>query len=446
MLAAWGQTIKESHAQIGIVTTHGVKFSVSLAFLAGCNLLLGLASVWYVIRVCGPGSQSDALYASVALPQFIATVFSGSLINVLLPLLAGMEEPRREQAAWLSLSFYSVIACVAAAVLAATAQWWLPLFGTQWSPASLSVGITLARIQCVSMALTVCAAIAAAAYQAAQRFLLVETVNVAANLMSFALLAWALPRYGIESAAWAAVLRSGISAGTLICGLPRGNRQFEKSALAQTWLRLRPLLLGASYFKSDALLDRYLTSLAPAGTLSIFYLSQQLYTAINQVVYRAVAQPLSTELARHAAAENWPAFRRAFRRRMGVLGLLMSIALACLVFAAPHAAPLVFGENTEAEFSALLLQTLLLLAGVLLAGALGTLTSAAFHARGETALLVRLGAGTFTLGVLLKLVGFLEFGVVGLAAAASLYYLLSLVICWLVLEKRLSGTSRGNRA
>ena len=53
-----------------------------------------------------------------------------------------------------------------------------------------------------------------------------------------------------------------------------------------------PLLLGTSYFKTDALLDRFLMSMAPSGELSLLYFGQQLYEIATWILGKALNIPM----------------------------------------------------------------------------------------------------------------------------------------------------------
>jgi peptidoglycan biosynthesis protein MviN/MurJ (putative lipid II flippase) len=64
---------------------------------------------------------------------------------------------------------------------------------------------------------------------------------------------------------------------------------------------------------------------------------------------------------------------------------------------------------------------------------------AAFYAMDDTATPIRIGVVGFLVGLVLKSVGFVMFGVLGLAAGASAYYLLNLAIMAMVLEGRVNG-------
>ena len=60
-----------------------------LGVLAASNIGIAFLYQWYVLVQLGPGVETDALFAGMTVPQLALAVVSGSLMHVLVPLLAG---------------------------------------------------------------------------------------------------------------------------------------------------------------------------------------------------------------------------------------------------------------------------------------------------------------------------------------------------------------------
>ena len=117
-----------------------------------------------------------------------------------------------------------------------------------------------------------------AAYRARQRFLWAELAPVLAGVVALILLIWSLPRFGVMAAAWVAVVRIGIETLLLAPGmLKRPFHPNIKSEVSRyAWQRIKPLLLGTVYYKTDPLVDRFLLSMVGRGSLSLYYLAYQI--------------------------------------------------------------------------------------------------------------------------------------------------------------------------
>ena len=407
-----------------------MKLNVSLGALAAANLFAALAIQWYVVTRLGVGIATDALFAGMAVPQLVLEVVSGSLMHVLVPLLATEDRDRFARTAWgLFLAIGALFSALAVA-LALSAPVWLRWLLPGFSPDALRLTISLTRIQLIGMLFTALLSVLWSTYHARSRFLWAELTPVLGSVAGFALLAATLPRFGVQAAAWTAVLRSGLAAAFLLPGLgPWRRPEWRSPELAMAWRRLRPLIVGTSYYKADPLVDRFLASMAPAGALSLLYIGRQIWGAAVQIVNRAVASPMVPLLATRAKAQDWADFRRIFRRRLLWMGGLTGAGFLAFLAVGRPCLQLVIGHGgvTTANVSDLW-RIMVALVGILVAGAMGQVTSVSFYAFGDTKTPTRLGMLAFTAYVPAKIAAFFWFGVIGLAAATSLYYFGSLLL------------------
>src|SRR6185436_9174471 len=131
-----------------------MKQTLTLACLAGSNILATLLFQWYVITQLGVGIETDALFAGMAVPQLILMVVSTSLTHVLVPLLATDDEMTFGRNAWGFFLGISGIFTAVAVVLFISAGFWVPWMVPGFSSAGKSLTVTLTRIQLVGMICT----------------------------------------------------------------------------------------------------------------------------------------------------------------------------------------------------------------------------------------------------------------------------------------------------
>jgi peptidoglycan biosynthesis protein MviN/MurJ (putative lipid II flippase) len=214
--------------------------------------------------------------------------------------------------------------------------------------------------------------------------------------------------------------------------------ELRSSRAAEAWRRIRPLLLGMSYYKTDPVVDRFLSSLAPAGGLTLLNLAQQAWGALAQILNRSIAGPLVPALASYAKQESWSTFRHAYRTRLALITVIALAGFAALLATGTALLTLLVGHGgVTADNVRLLWWLLVALGGVLVGGAAGQIVSSAFYSMGDTATPTKVGIIGFTIGIALKVGGFFWLGVVGIALGASAYYLLNVVIMLVLLERRL---------
>ena len=75
-----------------------------LSFLLGClaviNILLSLSYHWFLFTTLGAGSETDALFAAMVVPQFLLAAVSGMLGTVFVPLLTTERRSDFQRLAW----------------------------------------------------------------------------------------------------------------------------------------------------------------------------------------------------------------------------------------------------------------------------------------------------------------------------------------------------------
>ena len=131
---------------------------------------------------------------------------------------------------------------------------------------------------------------------------------------------WGLPRFGVSAAAWAMVLKTILQ--TILLTREMGSYQkpdWNSESLKTAWQRMRPLLLGSAYYKTDQLLDRVLASMTPIGGITLLNLAQQLYGAGNAIISKAIVSPMVPQLARHANTNDWQNFSKILHKRLLII-------------------------------------------------------------------------------------------------------------------------------
>lgn len=407
-----------------------MKQAVQLGALSAVNIGISFLFQWYVLIQLGPGVETDALFAGMTIPQLVLAVISGSLMHVLVPLLAGESEERLRHDAWGFFTLIGGLFGVLAALLYAAAPWWVPLTVPGFDEAGQMLTIELTRIQLIGMVFAAVNGVQWAAYHARQRFLWAEFTPILASVFALLLLIWALPRFGVSAAAWIGVLRMGVQTLLLSPGMGIPVRpDLRGAAIQQAWQRIKPLLLGTAYYKTDPLVDRFLLSTASSGSLSLYYLAQQIYSAASQVLNKAIAVPLVPVLSMLHKAGDKSGFRRAYHRKLLQVAAISLAGLLVIGFFGQAILDLLVGHgNVSADNVADLWWIMIWLGGMFVGSAMGQISSSSFYALGDTTTPTRLGIYSYTFYIPAKLALFYYFGVFGLALVTSMFFILNLYL------------------
>lgn len=415
-----------------------VKLSVQLGILSAINIFILFFFQWYVLTYFGPGVETDALFAGMAVPQLVLTVVSTSLMHVLVPLLSGENKYQLRHDIWAFLTLIIISFGGLAIFLYVTASFWVPLTVPGFSEGGQSLTIKLTRIQLIGMVFTAINGVQWAAYHSRQQFLWAELTPALASVFSFFLLLWALPQFGVVAAAWISTLRTGLQTVLLAPGMGRPLRPDLKSvAIQKAWRRIKPLLLGTVYYKTDPLVDRFLLSTTSSGNLSLYYFAQQIYSAANQILNKAISAPLVPTLSILYKAGDKVGFRNIFYQKLLHIGTMSLVTLTTLALFGKYWLHLLVGYGSiNASNVDDLWRIMLWLSGMFVGGLLGQITSSAFYSIGDTRIITLLSMFSYTIYIPFKVASFYLWGIFGLASTTTIYFMANLSIQIYLLRKK----------
>ncbi|MBI4500122.1 MAG: hypothetical protein HY700_03075 [Gemmatimonadetes bacterium] len=412
---------------------------LALLVLTAGVLFLSFLAQWFILTRLGAGPATDALFAALVVPQFLTGVVALPLVRVLVPLFAAQGEQGAAASSWTLCIVVSVAFTGIAAVLWLVTPWLARLLAPGFSRESRELMASLLRVQLAGLPFIGVGAVLRAVQNARHRFVQVSLSTMVGAISALVCLVLFLPIAGVLAAGWSFTVRAAVECGMLLVAWwPRVVREWQPQAIRQTWRRLGPLLVGTSYERSEFLLDRLLSTLAPAGSLSLLYLAQQLHGAFAQMLNRALVDPVIPQMAVLAHRGTWRAFRGISRRRLRGIAVVTGAAGIGLLLAGLPALDLIFGvRNVGREEVRVLWGLMLLLSGMLMGDPAGNLLANAFYAMGDTTTPTRIGVVAFTLSLGMKIGGFFWLGIAGLAAASSIQYLVRVAALGLALRSRI---------
>lgn len=417
----------------------GTTDEVLVAGLNAFNIVVAFAAQFIIYAFLGASEQTDAYFASIAFAQVAATVTGVTASGALVPILASRSASEQNRIAWntLAAGCGSMLMLVVPAAL--TAQSWAPRVFPGFGESQRGLIAALVTIQVAALPFIVANALLTALHHSRRRFIRMESVNLLMGVAVVTAFWFALPRHGIMAAAWIMASRYALQVAILLpqAGWPTLRR--FRSDVAGVWKRARALLAGNTYFKADVLVDRYLLSMAAAGSLSLVSLVQSAYGAMTSVIGQAWGNTAVPPLAVAFGAANYDEFRNIYKRNFVKIAVL-SITVFVLVIGLGR---VLMGFLTTEAFTADMAQQTwvfaVLLGGILLFGGLGSLLSCAFYATGDTRTPTMISAVSFTLFVVAKVIVFKLFGLFAFCALTSLYYFANATVMKLVLIRRLRG-------
>jgi putative peptidoglycan lipid II flippase len=420
--------------------------------------LLQFATQLVLAKYFGAGREMDAYVTALAPPVVLATIFSGSLGYVLVPVIAELRaaESERDAAVVASqIGFYLIVLSVllcGASILSAHEITKLLCPGFPSGEQELTA--SLLRVSSALIMSNNLVAYLNALFHSYRRFTLPAVAGVVGTLITLTYVMALHGRQGIFAVAWGVVVGAVVTGAILA---PLFVSQLWQTAAWRLPLQpgtrrcltlLMPLVLAAIYWRLDPLLDRYLGSRLPTGNIAHMGYAWRLISGLMLIGTSGLSIVAFPAIASHAAQSR----RREMNAELAYalrffLFLIVPVCIGLGAFATP-VVRLLFerGKFIPADTQAVSLLVVVYL-GVVFGAGLGDLLSRTFYSLQDVVSPVVISTAVFTLAAALKFLVVGRWGTAGLVGATSLYYLLNAGVLAAVLIGRLSpdmlsGSSR----
>jgi len=427
-----------------------------VSLLSLCTLLqlfLQLGFHLLLARAFGAAAEMDAFTAAMALPGVVSVVVAGSLQYAFIPQFIQRREGEGSTAAWRLASTLGLLLMLTVGLLAllgmAAALPLVRLLQPGFSETQTLLTADLFQILVWQMWGVSTSAFLQSLHHCEQRFATPALASLAGAALTLLWTAATYRMWGIHAVA------SGVLAGSLLSctiQIPILLGNFRRPSLLDDSLdrvlrSLLPLVLGAAYYKLDPVVDRFLASRLPEGSVAYLGYADRLIGALLVLTTSGLAIVAFPVLSRYAAAGRSDELKHEIVRVLRFLiYILVPTGTALLLFHNVIVRDLFQrGEFSPADTRAVGL-LLALYVGLLIGASAGDILMKVFFSLGDTRTPVLIGLTGFTLGVLLKFWLVPTWGIGAIAAGTSIYYLLNATVATVLLRFRLGEFPVGQLA
>ncbi|NPV57802.1 MAG: murein biosynthesis integral membrane protein MurJ [Anaerolineae bacterium] len=424
--------------------------------------LIGLYAKSLVGSTFGTGAESEAFFAANRFSEILFNlVAGGALGSAFIPTFTGFIANDQRRRAW---RLASAIACLVTLVLsifsllsAIFAPWVVrhilaPGFAAA-DPGKEALTIALLRIQLPSAAIFGLSGLMMGVLNAHQRFLLPALAPAMYSL------GWVLgvlvlaPTQGIQGLAWGVVIGALLH---LLVQLPQFLRLparelrlmlgLEDPAVREVGRLMAPRLLGVAVVQLNFLLNTYLASFQPEGSLAAISLAFPLMIMPQAAIAQSAAIAALPTFSAQAALGRLDEMRASLAATLrGVLLLAIPASVGLILLREPIVALVYQRSEFGAASTALVAWALLWYAAGLVGHSVVEIVSRAFYALHDTKTPVMIGVAAMSLNLVLSLtlpgaftrLGWMPHG--GLALANSLATFLEMIGLLWVMRRRLGG-------
>ncbi len=424
--------------------------------------LVGLIAKILTAGAYGTGAESEALFAANRFTEIIFNlVAGGALASAFVPTLTQLLAHEDRERAWKLASAVANLVLLVLTSVSLLAAIFAPevvkyVLAPGWSatdPAKEALTVELLRIQLPSAVIFGLSGLVMGILNAHQHFLF-PALTPAMYQVGWIFGALVLsPQMGIYGMAWGVVLGSSLHLLLQIPSLVRlpaaryhlslGQRIPEVGEVIRLMI---PRLVGVAVVQLNFLLNTYLASFQPLGSLpGITYAFQLMYmpeAAIAQSIATATLPTFSAQVAKGKLEDMRASLASSLR---GMLLLAIPASVGLVLLREPIVVLLYQRQQFTAESTEMVAWALLWYAGGLVFHSLLEIVSRAFYALKDTKTPVIVGVGAMSLNLVFSIVfsalfvqmGWMPHG--GLALANSLATALEVSVLLYLMRRRLKG-------
>lgn len=434
----------------------------TVAFAIVISQLVGLLAKSLTGQAFGTSADSEAFFAANRFAEILFNlVAGGALASAFVPTFTGLLAQKDKRSAWtLASSIFNLITLILTAfsILSAIFAPWLvdhilaPGFSGA-DPAKAALTVNLLRIQLISSVIFGISGLVMGILNAHQHFLMPALAPSMYSLgWIFGILVLS-PGMGIYGLAWGVVIGSGLHFLVQLPGLLRLQDRaytptlgFRVPQVREVARLMGPRLLGVAVVQLNFLLNTYLASMQPAGSLTGISLAFPLMimpqAAIAQSIAIAALPTFSAQVALGKRDEMRASLAATLR---GVLLLAIPASIGLMLLRKPLVALVYQYRAFDAASTELVSWALLWYAAGLVGHSVVEITSRAFYALHDTKIPVFIGIAAMSLNLgfsllftfLFARLGWMPHG--GLALANSLATFLEMIGLLIFMRRKLNG-------
>ena len=385
----------------------------------------------------GTASDMDAFVAASTLPLVVSGLLAGALASAFVPVYVQTRERSGETAAWSMavqlVCWLSLVTLLLWQLSKLFAEPWMRTLYPGYDDDKIWRTIELFQTLSSLMVWNSLSGLARAWNHCHGRFAVTGFAALLGNAVTVALAWRGDPSGGMDKIAQAVSIGAVITlaiqmpwAGIFSRGWPVTKE--SQAGVRRCLVLMLPLVIGLACNQLDPLLDQYLTSPSPGSVSQLGYASR-LAAAVLTLSTSGLAVVAFPALARHAAERDDEKLRAEIAAALRFLTLLLvPIIVALIAFGGPLIRDLLQRGRFSAEDTRVVSSTLVMLCGMIVGGSLGEIAAKVFYSQQKTRTPVLVGLIGFGIGAALKFQWVGQHGILGLAAATSVFYLLNAAV------------------
>ena len=320
--------------------------AVIIAALASVVKVVSLAKEMLIARIFGAGDALDAFYVAILLPSFLSSIIVNSYGSAFVPTYIQVRETEGDLAAQ---RLFSTVAAFNLAVLlgftvflAVTAQWLLPIIGSEFGPAKLALTRTLFFISLGLLLVAGLSTLWRAMLNARECFALAALAPVMYPVIILIAIVASSGSRRIYALALGSVLGTLgelaiVGYGLWRRGIPIIPRWYGLTGPVRQVLRqAAPVTAGAVLMGANILIDQSMAAMLGSGSVAALNYANKLVSLLLSIGVSSLATAVLPTFSRLSANQDWAGLRRVVNTYTNLIALVtVPLTMALIIFSEP---------------------------------------------------------------------------------------------------------------
>ncbi|MGY3391338.1 putative peptidoglycan lipid II flippase [Bradyrhizobium sp. USDA 3311] len=411
--------------------------------------LLGIVSQVLTASAFGAGPTMDAYTVALIVPTTISGILTAAVGAALIPVFVDYRENKGEAESmrllWAAMTLGTLIALVVTAALVAGAPLVVTVFARQMDAPTQALAVILLRFLVPVLLLQVLVTLVGSVLNAYGRFAVPSLAPVTITLSTIAFLLFARS-WGIYALGWATIVGYSLNLLLVVVAYLRMGLRFHfdfswrHPGIQRIAALSTPALIGALLVNGNNLVDQFMSSLLPPGSIASLSYAIKLVEMPSGIFSTALSTALLPIFALHVARREFSLLTTTFRQAVIFSAIILLPAGALL---SSLSRPVVEGFYHHGNFSAqatdVVATAVMFLAPNIFIVTYGFINGRIYNALQDNRTLRNVAVLSLVLNAVLDYLLMQIWGVAGIAFSTTLTYLIGALTLLLILNRRLQG-------
>jgi putative peptidoglycan lipid II flippase len=417
----------------------------AITFFTFINAFINYLTYSILAYFFGAGSDIDAFFAATTLPLVIIAIMQVIIPNTFIPEFVRnrkLDEANCWRLASITTNLFFAILALIAIIGMVFSTAIIPMINPGFSPAIAARSSALFSYFILAGVFSGTAVVLASIYYAQKRFIRPMLAQITCSCIILLSVLLFHGRIGIMSMAIGTLAGSVVQFALLLSVFLYGRRyslslDFRKKEVVVLFALMLPLLLGTLFAKMNIVVERFITSHLPPGSIAYLGYASRINAALILFLAQGVSLVVFQRQSEHSATLNLSGLRENLSRSLRAMILLTMPFVFLLAFAGNDLVRLLFQHG---NFTPQATQTvgviLLAYLGYIVVSTVGVPIVTALYSLQLTTIVALVGMGGFILFSFFAYFFSQWLGCKGIALAASAQSLLSIsFFLWILTRK-----------